>query len=55
MAHDGLLTFFVFVTALAVLIQAGILYALYQTLSKLARESKSSSRRNKTATTHFAS
>ena len=37
MAHDGLLTFFVFVTALAVLIQAGILYALYHTLSKLAR------------------
>jgi hypothetical protein len=35
MAHEGLLTFFVIVTALAVLIQAAILYALYRALSQL--------------------
>jgi hypothetical protein len=37
MAHEGLLTFFVIFTCLAVIIQAGILYALYRTLSQLVR------------------
>ena len=37
MAHEGLLTVFVIVTALAVLLQALVLYALYRTISELAK------------------
>lgn len=37
MAHEGVLTFFVIVTSLAVVIQAAILYALYRALSQLLR------------------
>jgi len=35
MAHDGVFTFFVIVTALAVVIQAAILYAIYHALREL--------------------
>ena len=37
MAHEGLLIFFIAVTSSAVVIQAGILYALYRALSELVR------------------